>query len=130
MNASDRFRRWRATRPFWGGLLTVSAGAELLLVPLAPLSQQVQLGMPGLSGRTVALLLVTAGVTVWCQPAQHSFLGVVTVLLGIVSWITANLGGFGVGMALALLGGGLSFGWTTTARSSSSSSSSSSEPPR
>ncbi|TDD96357.1 DUF6114 domain-containing protein [Actinomadura rubrisoli] len=118
MSASDtlrhvreRFRRWRRSRPFWGGLLITAGGAELLLITLVHLVQQFQLGVPGLSGKIVAVLLVLIGVVIWAQPDQRSFLGVAAALLGLASWITANLGGFGVGMLLSILGGGLSFGW-------------------
>jgi hypothetical protein len=31
------WRRWRRTRPFWGGLLILLAGAEILVTELVPL---------------------------------------------------------------------------------------------
>ena len=34
MTRRERFRAWRRTRPFTGGLLLLLAGLELLLIPL------------------------------------------------------------------------------------------------
>ncbi|GAB3671351.1 hypothetical protein GCM10027589_40310 [Actinocorallia lasiicapitis] len=103
------FRRWRRSRPFWGGLLAILGGAELLAIPLAPLGIVVLQGMsPWLAG----IVLILAGVLVWVQPQQRFFFGLIAMLAALASLITSNLGGFGLGMTLGLLGGGLIFAWT------------------
>ena len=54
-------RRWRRTRPFWGGLLLMLGGAELLLVPLSPLTVLVSLGLGGLAALGIGLALMVGG---------------------------------------------------------------------
>ncbi|MEU4782661.1 DUF6114 domain-containing protein [Micromonospora sp. NPDC023633] len=49
-------------------------------------------------------------------PQQRVFYAVLSLLLGLVSWLTSNLGGFLVGMLLALVGGALAFAWTPDKR--------------
>ncbi|MQY06925.1 DUF6114 domain-containing protein [Actinomadura macrotermitis] len=105
------FRRWRRTRPFWGGVLAVLGGLELIAIPLAPAPLLVHQGMAGIASWLVGALLVLAGVLMWFQPAQRVFYGVLAVLLAIASFLTSNFGGFLVGMLLGLLGGALGAAW-------------------
>lgn len=105
------FRRWRRTRPFWGGVFAVLGGLELVLIPLAPMSISVHQGMAGVASWLAGVLLVVAGVMMWAQPAQRSFYGILAVLLSLGSFVTSNLGGFVLGMLLGLLGGALGFAW-------------------
>jgi hypothetical protein len=104
---------WRRTRPFWGGLLTLLAGLELLSIPFATkaLPLVIQSGTVGAT-YLIALLLVIVGLLLWLQPGQRIFLGVVAVLVSIASFVYANLGGFLVGMLLGLVGGALAAAWT------------------
>lgn len=106
------FRRWRRTRPFWGGVFTVLGGLELIAVPLAPMPLVVHQGMAGVASWLIGALLVTAGVLMWTQPAQRSFYGVLAVLLSLASFLTSNFGGFFVGLLLGLTGGALGFAWS------------------
>ncbi|MFG2085166.1 MULTISPECIES: DUF6114 domain-containing protein [unclassified Spirillospora] len=106
------FRRWRRTRPFWGGLLAVLAGAEIILIPLAPVGIVVHQGMAGVASWLAGALLIASGALMWCQPEQRAFLGVLCVLLSLVSFVTSNLGGFLLGMLLGMVGGALGFAWT------------------
>ncbi|MFE3452871.1 DUF6114 domain-containing protein [Nonomuraea sp. NPDC059194] len=110
-------RSWRRSRPFWGGLFIVLAGAELLSVPLAidALSVAILFGAVGAT-YLIALLMMIAGVLVWLQPGQRVFLGLVAVLLSMASFVYSNLGGFLVGMSLGLLGGTLVIAWTPLSR--------------
>lgn len=39
------FRRWRAARPFWGGLLLALGGAEILVTQKASLKVVMHIGM-------------------------------------------------------------------------------------
>ncbi|UBU08913.1 DUF6114 domain-containing protein [Nonomuraea gerenzanensis] len=106
-------RLWRRSRPFWGGLFIVAAGLELLSIPLAvnALPVAVMFGRVG-AGFLIALTLVIAGVLVWLQPGQRMFLGLVSVLLSMASFVYSNLGGFLIGMLMGLLGGMLTMAWT------------------
>lgn len=114
MNASrrGRFHRWRHTRPFWGGLLAIIAGLELVSIPLGPMTFTVQQSLAGIASWLVGVLLVALGVLVWVQPQHRLFYGILTILLALVSFLTSNLGGFLLGMLLGIVGGALIFGWT------------------
>ncbi|MFE9104835.1 DUF6114 domain-containing protein [Actinomadura geliboluensis] len=109
------FRRWRRTRPFWGGVFAVLGGLELIAIPLAPLPLVVHQGMAGVASWLIGALLVTAGVLMWAQPAQRSFYGVLAVLLSLASFLTSNFGGFFVALLLGLVGGALGFAWSPAA---------------
>ncbi|MFG3438221.1 DUF6114 domain-containing protein [Nonomuraea sp. NPDC047897] len=110
------FRRWRRSRPFWGGLWVTLGGLAVLLAPLAPLPFIVHQGVAGVSGYLVGGLLATAGVLSWWRHEQRCFLGVVATGLSLASFVTSNLGGFGLGMALGVVGGALLVAWHPTAR--------------
>ncbi|MEU8192302.1 DUF6114 domain-containing protein [Microbispora amethystogenes] len=103
---------WRRSRPFWGGLLVLIAGLELLSIPFATkaLPLVIQSGTVGAT-YLIALVLVILGLMIWLQPGQRAFLGVVAVLVSIASFVYANLGGFLVGMLLGLVGGALAVAW-------------------
>ncbi|MDH2426857.1 DUF6114 domain-containing protein [Sphaerisporangium sp. TRM90804] len=103
---------WRRTRPFWGGLVTVLAGAELLSIPFALdafpwLIRSVEAGMAHL----ISVLIIVLGVLILVQPAQRVLLGVLAVVLSIVSILYANVGGFLLGAVLGLVGGALAAAW-------------------
>lgn len=105
-------RSWRRSRPFWGGLFIVAAGAELLWLPFAldALSAAITFGAVGAS-YLIALIMMVAGILVWLQPAQRIFLGLVAVVLSMASFVYSNLGGLLAGMILGLLGGTLAMAW-------------------
>ncbi|MGW5877702.1 DUF6114 domain-containing protein [Nocardiopsis terrae] len=116
-----RFRDWRRTRPFWGGVLLIAAGVELLVAPAAqslilPIDLIIYAGIAGVSGALIALLLITLGVLGWLQPAQHVFFGLVGLMLALVSFVTSNFGGFVIGMLLGIVGGALMFAWAPHVR--------------
>ncbi|MBX6386986.1 MAG: ABC transporter permease, partial [Microbispora sp.] len=104
---------WRRSRPFWGGLLVLVAGLELLSIPFATqaLPLIIQSGTVGAT-YLIALVLIILGLLIWLQPNQRVFLGVVAVLVSIASFVYANLGGFLIGMLLGLIGGALAVAWT------------------
>ncbi|HEU5032164.1 MAG TPA: DUF6114 domain-containing protein, partial [Spirillospora sp.] len=106
------FRRWRRTRPFWGGAFAVLGGAELIAIPLAPMPLVVHQGIAGVASWLIGALLIAAGALMWFQPAQRSFFGILAVLLSLASFLTSNFGGFLVGMLLGVLGGALGFAWS------------------
>ncbi|MFI2616867.1 DUF6114 domain-containing protein [Streptomyces sp. NPDC018584] len=105
-------RRWRRTRPFWGGLLLLLGGAELLLVPLSPLTVLVSLGLGGIAAVGIGIALVVAGLFLWFLPHTHHYVSVNALILSVLSFAATNLGGFLVGMLLGIAGSAMGFGWT------------------
>ncbi|MEV4440157.1 DUF6114 domain-containing protein [Streptomyces sp. NPDC049577] len=105
-------RAWRRTRPFWAGLLLLLAGAELLLVPLAPWRVLFGLGLGGVAALGIGTALITAGLFLWFLPHLRQYVGIHAVILSVVSFAVTNLGGFLVGMLLGIAGGAMGFAWT------------------
>jgi hypothetical protein len=115
------FRAWRQTRPFWGGLLLVLGGLELLALPLTGILSRgavrlvVYIGIGGVFGVLIGILLIAAGVAVWVSPVHRVFYGVAGIVMGIASFPTSNLGGFFVCMLLAITGGSIAVAWAPDA---------------
>lgn len=107
-----RLRVWRRTRPFWGGLLVLLGGIELLLVPLSPLAVLVSLGPGGIAAIGIGVALVLAGLFLWFLPQARAYVSLHALLLSVLSFVATNLGGFLVGMLLGIAGSALAFGWT------------------
>jgi Family of unknown function (DUF6114) len=105
------WRRWRKGRPFWGGLFTAIAGAEICAIPLAPFKVMLHQGVAGISSVLMGLLLILMGLTMWFAPQYRSLAGIVSVMLAAASLVLSNLGGFFIGTILAIIGGSLGFGW-------------------
>jgi hypothetical protein len=106
-----RFREFRWTRPFWGGLFMIVGGAIIGWLPLGPITEIVHLGIGGIGGYLCSLLLMAMGLTVWFRSDLRRAAGVVAVLVSLVSFPVSNLGGFVVGMMLGIAGGCMAFGW-------------------
>ncbi|MFI7319208.1 DUF6114 domain-containing protein [Streptomyces venezuelae] len=105
-------RRWRRTRPFWAGLLLILGGAELLLIPLSPLTVLVSLGLGGIAALGIGIALVVAGLFLWLLPHTHHYVSVNAMILSVLSFAATNLGGFLVGMLLGIAGSAMGFAWT------------------
>ncbi|KPH99289.1 hypothetical protein OK074_6101 [Actinobacteria bacterium OK074] len=105
------FRRWRAHRPFWGGLLLTLGGGEILLTMMASLNVIVHIGMVGVAGYLLPAVMVLCGLLTLFSPAQRLFYSIVGALATLGSWITSNMGGFFLGLLLGLIGSSLVFGW-------------------
>lgn len=104
-------RRWRARRPFWGGLLLTLGGAEILLTEKASLKVVMHIGMQGLAGYLLPALMLLCGLLTLFNPAQRLFYSLVGILLSLGTWLTSNLGGFFLGLLLGVTGSCLAFGW-------------------
>ena len=70
-------------------------------------------GSRGCAGYLIPVMLLLCGALLWFNPAQRAFYSLLAIVLALGSWITSNLGGFFIGMLLALVGGALAFAWTT-----------------
>jgi hypothetical protein len=111
------WRAWRRSRPFWGGLLLVLAGLELVAIPLSgvlgrgAIKLVIYIGIGGVFGVLIGVLLIAAGIMLCVSPAHRVFYGIAGIALGIVSFPASNLGGFFLGMLLAIIGGSIGFAW-------------------
>lgn len=105
------FRRWRAARPFWGGLLLALGGAEILVTQKASLKVVMHIGMQGLAGYLLPTLMLILGLLILFNPAQRLFYSILGALLSLGTWVTSNLGGFFIGLVLGVVGSCLAFGW-------------------
>jgi len=106
-----RWRGWRRGRPFWGGLLTVLAGAEIGVIPLAPMKVMLHQGTAGIPSVVLALIMVVLGLSAWFAPQYRGLAGIITVLLAAAALVLSNLGGFMIGTLLGVVGGALIFAW-------------------
>ncbi len=112
------YQAWRRSRPFWGGLLLVLAGLEMLAIPLlgvlvhGAIKLVIYIGIGGVFGVLIGALLIAAGLALWINPTHRSFYGIAGIILGLASFPASNLGGFLLGMLLAIIGGALGFAWT------------------
>jgi hypothetical protein len=105
------FRRWRADRPFWGGLLLTLGGAEILLTEKASLKVVMHIGIQGVAGYLLPSVMLLCGLLILFNPAQRLFYSIIGILLSLGTWVTSNLGGFIIGLLLGVTGSCLAFGW-------------------
>ena len=118
MTKRARWQAWRRSRPFWGGLLLLLAGLELVLLPLSgllvhgSLKLVIYIGIGGVFGVLIGALLIAAGTALLVNPEHRSFYGIAGVVLGIASFPASNLGGLFLGMLLAIVGGALGYAWS------------------
>jgi hypothetical protein len=112
------WRAWRRSRPFWGGLLLIFSGLELISIPLSgvlvhgAIKLVIYIGIGGVSGVVIGALLIVSGVITWINPANKTFYSIAGIVLGIASFPASNLGGLFIGMLLAIIGGSVAFAWT------------------
>lgn len=107
-----RFKRWRRTRPFWAGVWAILGGLIILYGPLMSIKVILVAGQVVWMGILVGALIAILGILLWFEHAGvRRLLGVFIVLLGLVSLITSDFGGFFIGMLLALIGGSMAIAW-------------------
>ncbi len=75
----------------------------------------IYIGIGGVFGVLIGALLIAAGTAVLVNPVHRAFYGIAGIILGIASFPASNLGGFFIGMLLAIIGGALSYAWTPIA---------------
>ncbi|MFJ2115853.1 MULTISPECIES: DUF6114 domain-containing protein [unclassified Streptomyces] len=105
------FARWRRARPFWGGLLLLLGGGEILLTERASVSVVLHAGAGGIAAYLLPLVMAVCGLLILTNPGQRLFYSVIGVLVSLGTWVTSNLGGFFVGLLLGVIGSSLAFGW-------------------
>jgi drug/metabolite transporter (DMT)-like permease len=105
-----RFKTWRRSRPFWGGLLCILGGVEIALIPLTAyriILVSHSVAIAALVGAVVAIL----GLMLWMTPSHNKLYGLVALVLALVSFVTSNVGGFVLGGLVSIIGGALGFAW-------------------
>jgi hypothetical protein len=107
-----RFRHWRRTRPFWGGLFTMLGGLEVALIPLSAY-KIILVSMSVTVATVTGIIIAILGLLMWLTPSQNKLYGLLAVLFGVVSFVTSNVGGFALGGILSIIGGALAFAWVT-----------------
>jgi len=111
------FRRWRKSRPFWGGLLLILAGVEIFYSGNLNLGNiQIHLGLNGFKSYIIPLVVVLCGALTWATPAQRMFYGIIGTAAAVYSIVSVNLGGFIIGLLLGIFGGALSIAWVPDKR--------------
>ncbi|MFD4867835.1 DUF6114 domain-containing protein [Streptomyces sp. NPDC058412] len=114
--AREGFRIWRDSRPFWAGLMTLSAGWPILYLAYGNLTLGgVTLALSTAAGAgslVIGVLLATLGLFMWFRPLVRVFAGVAAILLALVSLPLANFGGLLLGAVLGLVGGSLACAWS------------------
>ncbi|HZE38435.1 MAG TPA: DUF6114 domain-containing protein [Stackebrandtia sp.] len=107
----QRFRRWRRTRPAWGGALAILGAIEIFALSYAPLQVMMLRGLAGIGSVLISVLVVILSVFSWVRLDLRSLLGIVIVVLGLASFVVSNLGGFFIGLLLMVVGGAMIFAW-------------------
>lgn len=98
-------------RPVAGCVFLGAAGLELGWFPLADPGLLPVQGLSGAAAVLLAAALAGCSVRLWMRPDRSRSSGVAALALGLLSYPLANLGGFLVGMLLALIGGCLALAW-------------------
>lgn len=102
---------WSGTRPWLGGTVTTLGGLAIAVLPNQGFTVVVLPGVAGLSGFVLGALIIACGLYMLFSPPLHGILGIAAVLLSLVSFVTTNIGGYVIGMALGIVGGSLSVAW-------------------
>jgi len=105
------WRQFRYTRPFWGALLVIAGGIEILLTEALSVPIVIHIGLLGVAGYLIPIILLITGLLLLFHPVQRTFYSVVAIILALGCWITSNLGGFLLGMLAGVIGGCLAFAW-------------------
>lgn len=107
---SAPFSEWRATRPFFGGLLLALGGIIIALVlvssPMSLLSHSGRLAIAFIA----AIAMFLCGVVALVKPGRSGLLGVVGIIALVVSFVGLPFEAF-VGVLLSLLGCNLCYAW-------------------
>ena len=106
-----RWAAWRRSRPFWGGLLIIAGGLEVVSTTWGGLGLIQFSGLAGSTGWLVCAGSLTSGVLVWCSPDRRILPGVLALVMAFVSLVAANLGGLLLGFLLLSTGGAMTVTW-------------------
>ena len=105
------FRSWRRTRPFWGGLWCILGGLIIAYGPTTAFKVILVSGTTVWLGILIGALVAVMGLFLWFAPHLRQLVGVLAAAFAMVSMITSDYGGFGIGLVLGTVGGALGFAW-------------------
>lgn len=107
-----KFRTWRRSRPFWAGLWTLLGALIIIAFPLRVVRLMFIAGNVVWLAVFVGVLIAICGLFLWIEPGFRRLLSALILVLALVSLVTSDLGGFLIGMLLALIGGSMGLAWT------------------
>ena len=105
------FADWRHTRPFWAGLWTLLGGAIIAYGPSTAMKFFFIANSSMVIGVAVGVVVASCGLMLWFTHNMRIFLGVLTIILSLVSFMTSDFGGLLLGMLLGMIGGSLALAW-------------------
>ena len=106
----ERFKNWRARRPFWGATLCILSGLIILWVPAKLYELAVAPGSILFVGFFLGGLTLLMGVLSYIMPRLSTLLGVLAIFASVLS-IMGALGGFFIGTILGIIGGSMLIAW-------------------
>ena len=110
-SAWRHFRAFRATRPFWGGLWMVLAGAEIIQMTRVPMAVAIGGGWNSSAGYILGGGLLMFGLVAWFAPHYSGLVGLVGIFVALAAFVAANLGGLLIGSFRGVIGGAMTWGW-------------------
>lgn len=105
------FRRFRRTRPFWGGVWSIVAGLWIIKMMDFGLVVAVSGGWSYSAGYILGGAMAVFGLVAWFAPLYKAISGIAVYLTALFAFIAANLGGFLIGTVLGIIGGSLIWSW-------------------
>ena len=114
----QRCRQWQLSRPFWGALLMIIAGAKLLGAMRRGRAVRLT-AAAGLSGPVqppLASALVGCGLLTWFHPVQRSVYATAAILLATAALMTSDVGRHLMGTLIGAAGGSIAVAWVPTGR--------------
>jgi MFS family permease len=106
----ERFKIWRARRPFWGATLCILSGLIILWVPAKLYEVAAAPGSILFVGFFLGGLTLLMGVLSYIMPRLSTLLGVLAIFASVLS-IMGALGGFLIGTILGIIGGSMLIAW-------------------
>ena len=105
------FRHWRRTRPFWAGFWVLLGGILILYFPLTAIRLMFISGQVVWLAILVGVLIALCGLFLWIEPNLRRLISALAVVLGVLSLVTSDIGGFIIGLLLTLVGGSMGLAW-------------------
>ena len=105
------FRAFRRTRPFWGGLWTMVAGAEIIKAMSFEIGLALTGGWSYSAGYVMGGGLILFGLVAWFAPHYRGLAGVLAFLIALGAFPTANLGGYLFGSVVGVVGASMIWSW-------------------
>ncbi|MGH3520540.1 MAG: DUF6114 domain-containing protein [Haloechinothrix sp.] len=109
------FRAWRGSRPFAAGVFGLIAAVAIAVPPVMSL----KLGdivitistLGGVSSVVISVIIACCAIGLWVRPDLRVPSGILTMIVALISLVTANLGGFIIGLVCGLISGALALAW-------------------